>query len=101
MPVRPVQVTIVTGDDSIHTRKYEAGSEVTLSQQEFNEWALGNLIGLIVTGYVDGMNLGPQVGILAASYGNVGLSNTKGEHEYVSGARTYGTTINGFAVEVL
>ena len=70
------RVTVRTADSAMHSRTYVPGSEVTMSQQEFAEWALGNLIALVTSGYVDTLDLGPSW--TGTSYGDVALTTTAG-----------------------
>lgn len=97
--LKPLIVTVVTDDGNLHTRKYVPGDACPMSQQEYGEFALGNLIALVVSGHVDTLDIGSD--FLGVSYGNCGLGARAGEHEKVGMARTRETTVTGWAVEIV
>lgn len=74
--VLPVHVTIRTSDRVMHTRKYVPSAGFS-SQQEFSEFALGNLIALVTSGHTDTLDL-DDTSFLGASFGDVSLTTTAG-----------------------
>ena len=93
----PITVSVRTNDGSMHTRRYVPGAATNMSQQEYGEWALGNLIALVMSGVVD--TLGFDDLYTGVSFGDVNLTNTAGQHEFgVEGPAPYYVT--GWAIDV-
>ena len=91
-------VTVRTNDGSMHTRRYVPGSAVDMSQQEYGEWALGNLIALVMSSTIDTLDFDNVYA--GTSFGDVNLTNKAGAHDFgVAGPAPYYVT--GWAVEVI
>jgi hypothetical protein len=102
MSLRPVLVTIATGDGSTHESTFRPGSEATTSQEEYNAFALGHLIAMVVTGYSDPLAL-TEIGD-GLAVGTMQFIRDDEEkvvaHNYLLAEREH-TNVIGFSLEVI
>lgn len=93
-----LMVSVRTNDGSMHSRRYVPGARVNMSQQEYGEWALGNLTALVTSGTMDTLDFGDMYAGTAS--GDVSLTNKAGAHDFgTAGPAPYYVT--GWAVEVI
>ena len=97
--ISTVRVTVRTADLAMHSRDFVPGP-TDMSQQAFNEFALGSLIALVTSGCTDTLDLGGT--FLGASYGDVALTATAGHVlPFEPPVIDHGQIVTGWAVEII